>query len=388
MQHDDRPDLLSKTPSELRQYCQSTGLPVFRAKQIFSWLHRGCQYEEMTDLPHALRVRLQTEAPLRFPTIAQKLISATDGTVKYIFRLHDGEIIESVVMQYHHGTTICISSQVGCRMGCRFCASTLHGKVRDLAPSELLGQILIAAKDLQKRIDGVVLMGIGEPLDNYENVLRFLHLVSDPAGVCIGLRHISLSTCGLVDRIDALAQQALGITLSVSLHAPSDALRSEIMPINRKWNIAALLDATVRYFEKTGRRVSFEYTLIHGKNDTLAQAKALGDTLLRHTGRRMPLHVNLIPVNPVAERGFSPAQPARIKAFAAALQERGITATVRRRLGQDIDAACGQLRARFLQKQQKATPQPVAPPAAPFPPKTKQRCIDGKKGDRRCDITE
>ena len=187
MQHDDRPDLLSMTPSELRQYCQSTGLPVFRAKQIFSWLHRGCQYEEMTDLPHALRVRLQTEAPLRFPTIAQKLISATDGTVKYIFRLHDGEIIESVVMQYHHGTTICISSQVGCRMGCRFCASTLHGKVRDLAPSELLGQILIAAKDLQKRIDGVVLMGIGEPLDNYENVLRFLHLVSDPAGVCIGL---------------------------------------------------------------------------------------------------------------------------------------------------------------------------------------------------------
>ena len=252
-------------------------------------------------------------------------------------------------MRYHHGTTICISSQVGCRMGCRFCASTLGGKVRDLCAGEMLGQIIVAARDLGERIDGVVLMGIGEPLDNYDNVLRFLQLCSAQQGLGIGQRHISLSTCGLVDKIDRLAEEKLGITLSISLHAPTDTLRSAIMPVNEKWGVDALLCATVRYFEKTGRRISFEYTLIHGKNDTEAEALSLAALLKKHADGKMPLHVNLIPVNPVKERGFSPGSTAQNRAFAALLEKNGITATVRRRLGADIDASCGQLRARLEQ---------------------------------------
>lgn len=343
------PDLLSMTQAELAAFCAGQGLPAYRAAQLFAWLQRGALYEEMTNLPLALRRSLAEAAPLRYPRIAQKFVSRLDGTVKYVYELFDGEHIESVVMRYHHGTTICISSQVGCRMGCCFCASTLGGKVRDLCAGEMLGQIIVAARDLGERIDGVVLMGIGEPLDNYDNVLRFLQLCSAQQGLGIGQRHISLSTCGLVDKIDRLAEEKLGITLSISLHAPTDTLRSAIMPVNEKWGVDALLCATVRYFEKTGRRISFEYTLIHGKNDTEAEALSLAALLKKHADGKMPLHVNLIPVNPVKERGFSPGSTAQNRAFAALLEKNGITATVRRRLGADIDASCGQLRARLEQ---------------------------------------
>ena len=345
------PDLLSMTQQELADFCAGLSLPAYRAGQLFRWLGQGAGYEEMSNLPLALRQSLAAQAPLRYPRIAQKFVSRLDGTVKYVYELFDGEHVESVVMRYHHGTTICISCQVGCRMGCRFCASTLGGKVRDLSAGEMLGQILVAAKDLNERIDGVVLMGIGEPLDNYENVLRFLRRCSEKEGLGIGQRHISLSSCGLVDKIDRLAEENLGITLSISLHAPTDALRSAIMPVNEKWGVDVLLEATVRYFEKTGRRISFEYTLIRGKNDTEAEARALAAVLKKHAGGKMPLHVNLIPVNPVKERGFSPGSAAQVRAFAALLEKNGITATVRRRLGADIDASCGQLRARLEERQ-------------------------------------
>ena len=264
-------------------------------------------------------------------------MSALDGTVKYLFRLFDGNCVESVVMKYAHGNTICISSQVGCRMGCRFCASTIGGKVRDLSAGELLGQVLAAQRDTGERISNIVMMGIGEPLDNYDNVLKFLHLVNCPEGINIGYRHISLSTCGLVNRIRQLAQENLPITLSISLHAPDDATRSSIMPVN----------ACRDYFAATGRRISFEYTLIAGKNDSPAAAEKLAHVLNAHLRSRtdtMPIHVNLIPVNPVAETGFSHSGKQAIHRFASILESRGIRATVRRTLGADINASCGQLR--------------------------------------------
>lgn len=338
-------DLLGLLPAELEAYLVARGEPKYRAGQIFSALHRGEAVADISTLPKSLRASLAADTVDRLPRVAEKLVSRIDGTIKYLFRLFDGACIESVLMHYEHGTTLCISSQVGCRMGCRFCASTIGGRVRNLYASELLGQIIAAQKDSGERISHVVMMGIGEPLDNFDEVVRFLRLVNEAGGVCIGYRHISLSTCGLADRIRDLAALALPITLSISLHAPRDEQRSAIMPVNRRYPLPVLFDACRYYYQKTGRRISFEYTLIAGKNDTPDDARALADCLLRaFSGTDAPLHVNLIRVNEVAETGFRRGSTESVRAFAAVLEKRGIVATVRRRLGSDVNAACGQLR--------------------------------------------
>ena len=338
-------DIYSMLPQELEQYFVSIGEPKFRAKQVFARLHKGERIEEITNLSKSLRQRLNEETLDALPMVEQKLVSKLDGTVKYLFRLHDGSCIESVFMRYKHGNTLCISSQVGCRMGCKFCASTIGGRVRDLLPSELLGQVIAAERDSGERISNIVMMGIGEPLDNYENVIKFLKLVNHPDGLNIGYRHISLSTCGVVTGIERLAEENLPITLSISLHAANDARRSEIMPVNNKWNIDSLLSACVSYYKTTGRRISFEYTLISGKNDSEADALELADVLKKaFHGSSAPIHVNLIRVNEVKETGFKKGSVESVNAFAKALEKRGITATVRRRLGSDVNAACGQLR--------------------------------------------
>jgi 23S rRNA (adenine2503-C2)-methyltransferase len=322
---------------------KSLGQPSFRAGQIAKWLCLGASFDEMTNLSLALREQLKETAELLYPIMDEKFVSRLDGTVKYLFRLFDGQMIESVVMKYEHGYTICVSTEAGCPMGCRFCASTLGGKVRNLLPSEILGQVIVAQKDIGQRISNVVMMGIGEPLDNYENVLKFLHLVSSEHGLNIGLRHISLSTCGLVDKIYELSKEALPITLSISLHASDDVSRSAIMPINNKWNIDSLLTACRSYFDRTERRISFEYTLIAGKNDSREQAVALANLLKKYMGN-CPFHVNLIPVNPVSETTFKKSAPENVVLFEKTLNHLGINATVRRKLGSDIDASCGQLR--------------------------------------------
>ena len=336
-------DLLSMTFSELSEFVVSLGEPAFRAGQIRDWLYRGYDFSEMSNLPKTLREKLQNEAVNRLPKVYRKLVSKLDGTVKYLFSLYDGQLIESVVMHYEHGDTICISSQAGCRMGCRFCASTLKGKDRDLYPSELLGQVIVAQRDLGLRISGIVMMGIGEPLDNYDNVIRFLQLAGDPKGLGISYRSISLSTCGLVDKIYELAKLDFPITLSISLHAVCDEDRSAIMPVNNKYNMDALLTACRDYFQVTGRRISFEYTLIAGVNDDDAHANALAAVLKRYMPN-MPFHVNLIPVNDVAERGFKRGNKEAIRRFCRTLQNLKVNATVRRSLGSDINASCGQLR--------------------------------------------
>ena len=347
-------DLYSLLPQELEEYFLSIGEPRFRAKQVFIRLHRGERIGEITNLSKSLRQRLLEETLDTLPKVSEKLVSKIDGTVKYLFELHDGSCIESVFMKYKHGNTLCISSQVGCRMGCKFCASTIGGKARDLYPSELIGQIIAAESDSGERISNVVMMGIGEPLDNYDNVIKFLKLVNHPDGLNIGYRHISLSTCGVVDGINRLAAEDLPITLSISLHAANDARRSEIMPINNKWNIHSLLTACVAYYKQTGRRISFEYTLISGKNDSEADASLLADLLnsyFRPIGA--PIHVNLIRVNEVKETGFKKGSVESVNSFAKALERRGITATVRRRLGSDVNAACGQLRRSAMTKDDK-----------------------------------
>ena len=345
-------DLYSMLPEELESYFLSIGEPKFRAKQVFARLHKGERISEITNLSKALRRKLCEETLDTLPTVEEKLVSKIDGTVKYLFRLYDGACIESVFMRYKHGNTLCISSQVGCRMGCKFCASTIGGRVRDLLPSELVGQIIAAERDSGERISNVVMMGIGEPLDNYDNVLKFLRLVNHPDGLNIGYRHISLSTCGVVSGIERLAKENLQITLSISLHAANDARRSEIMPINNKWCIAELLSACVDYYSVTGRRISFEYTLISGKNDSEADAKELAELLKKaFAGTDAPIHVNLIRVNEVKETGFKKGSVESANAFAAALESRGINATVRRRLGSDVNAACGQLRRSNMTKE-------------------------------------
>ena len=341
---DRMPDLLSMTPNELADFYRGIGEPPFRAKQTFSALHRGERISEITTLPKRLRGRLSAETEDRMPRVERKLVSSIDGTVKYLLRLMDGHTVECVLMRYEHGTTVCISSQVGCRMGCKFCASTIGGRVRSLYASELIGQLAAVSRDAGERIDGVVLMGIGEPLDNYTEVVRFLRLVNIEGGLCIGYRHISLSTCGLVPEILRLAEEELPITLSISLHAASDERRSSIMPINRRYPISELLSACAAYFRKTGRRISFEYTLIEGENDSVKEAEALASLLRRYFDRREPIHVNLIRVNEVKETGCRPPSHEATKRFADTLLRLGVTATVRRRLGADINAACGQLR--------------------------------------------
>ena len=340
-------DLYSMTEEELLSFFLSLGEPKFRAKQVFTALHSGVLLENITTIPKKLRESLKETVTDTLPRVEKKLVSRIDGTVKYLFRLHDGECVESVFMRYKHGNTLCISSQVGCRMGCAFCASTIGGKVRDLTAGELLGQIIAAEKDTGERISNIVMMGIGEPLDNYNNVIKFLRLVGEPEGLNIGYRHISLSTCGVVPKINELAKLDLPITLSISLHASDDQTRSEIMPINNAYNIDSLLTACKNYYGATGRRISFEYTLISGKNDSKEQATRLASLLnskLRSRNDTMPIHVNLIPVNEVRENGFVRSSAKAISEFAAELERKGIRATVRRKLGSDINASCGQLR--------------------------------------------
>ena len=344
-----KPDLYSMTEEELLSYFLSIGEPKFRAKQVFSAIAQGTPISDITTLSKALRERLANETLDSLPRVRERLVSQIDGTVKYLFELHDGACIESVLMKYKHGNTLCISSQVGCHMGCKFCASTIGGKERDLMPSELLGQITVAQRDSGERISNVVMMGIGEPLDNFDNVVKFLRLVGDERGLNIGYRHISLSTCGVVPGILRLAEEELPITLSISLHAATDERRSEIMPVNKKWNIDELLAACVTYYKRTGRRISFEYTLISGKNDTEEDARLLASVLksaFRGTGA--PIHVNLIRVNEVKETGFVAGSVGSANAFADILNSLGVVATVRRRLGSDVNAACGQLRRKAL----------------------------------------
>ena len=346
-------DLLSLLPGELEEFFVSIGEPKFRAKQVFARLHKGETIGEITNLSKPLRERLLDMTLATLPSVEEKLVSKIDGTVKYLFRLHDGSCIESVFMKYKHGNTLCISSQVGCRMGCKFCASTIGGRVRDLLPSELLGQVIAAERDSGERISNIVMMGIGEPLDNYDNVIKFLKLVNHPDGLNIGYRHISLSTCGVVDGIYRLAEEDFPITLSISLHAANDARRSEIMPINNKWNISQLLSACRSYYNSTGRRISFEYTLISGKNDSEADANELATLLISaFKSSGAPIHVNLIRVNEVKETGFKKGSVESVNAFCKALKKRGITATVRRKLGSDVNAACGQLRRSNLIKKE------------------------------------
>lgn len=340
-------NILSFTPEELKVLMGELGEPSYRAGQIFTQLHKGITLDEMTNVGKVTKQKLSGAIDCTIPTVKRKLVSRLDGTVKYLFELSDKNCIESVVMDYKHGYTICVSSQVGCRMGCRFCASTLAGRVRDLEAGEILGQIIAAQRDLGVRISNVVMMGIGEPLDNFDNTVRFLQLVNREDGINIGYRHISVSTCGVVPKIYELSRLDMPITLSISLHASRDEERSEIMPVNRRWGVEELLCACRDYYKATGRRISFEYTLISGKNDTEAQAEHLAKTLngaLRTRTETMPIHVNLIPVNEVEESGFKPTDKDAVKKFAALLERRGIRATIRRTLGSDINASCGQLR--------------------------------------------
>ena len=335
-------DLKSMTPEELTAWCRDRGQPAFRGKQLFQWFSRGAASpDEMTNLPRELRDEI-ARCGFSVPTVERKQVSRTDGTIKYLWRLSDGNCIETVLMRYRHGNSVCISSQVGCAMGCVFCASTLGGRVRNLTPAELLDQVIFTQKDSGESVSNIVLMGIGEPLDNYENVMRFLALVNHPDGMNIGMRHISLSTCGLIKGIDRLAEEELQLTLSVSLHAPDDETRSRLMPVNRSAGVDALFDACRRYFEKTGRRISYEYALIDGVNDSAGHAARLGDRLAGTVA-----HVNLIPLNHVEESNLRPS--ARVAAFQRQLEKRGIAVTVRRRLGSDIDASCGQLRRKAMQ---------------------------------------
>lgn len=337
-------DLKDFEYDELTEFLESIGEKKFRAEQIFSWLHRGVtSYDEMTNLSKATRDKLNEISYVSTLEIREKYVSAIDGTVKYLFELPDGNCIESVVMRYHHGITICISSQVGCRMGCRFCASTIGGLYRNLTAGEILNQVIFAQKDLGERISNIVIMGIGEPLDNFGNIVKFLHNVNHKKGINIGYRHITLSTCGVVPGIYALAKENLPITLTVSLHAPNDKIRDEIMPVNHTYKIAELLKACREYYNTTNRRLSFEYSLIHGVNDSEENADELASLI-----KGLHAHVNLIPVNKVEERDYRQGSSKDIRKFQEKLASLGVNATIRRELGSDISASCGQLRKKVL----------------------------------------
>lgn len=339
--------LKSLHPNELALLLGELGQPAYRAKQVFKWLSLGIEsFDEMTDLPKALREALSERCFLSKPDILIKKSSQKDDTIKYLFELADGNCVETVLMRYEHGTSICLSTQAGCKMGCVFCASFEKERTRNLTPAEILDQILFAQKDSGRRVSNIVLMGTGEPLDNYDNVMTFLRLVTHPDGLNIGMRHISLSTCGLVPRINELAKLKLQLTLSVSLHAPTDTLRNSLMPINKVYPVAKLMEACRNYFEATRRRISFEYAMIDGVNDT----KRCADELIRLLAGT-PCHVNLIPLNHVEGSPLMPSSRENIKRFQGALTARGINTTVRRSLGSDIDASCGQLR-RSLAKEQ------------------------------------
>ena len=336
-------NLKSQTLPELTATIKELGQPAFRGKQVYTWLHKGVRsYEEMTNLPKALRDTLAEKYPICPPEVVRKQESQKDGTIKYLWRLSDGNCVETVLMRYHYGNTVCISTEVGCRMGCAFCASTIGGLVRRLEPYEMLDEVLFTQIDSGLPVSRVVLMGIGEPLDNFDNVMRFLELVNSQDGMNISMRHISLSTCGLVPKIDELAKRKLQISLAISLHGPNDAIRDKIMPVNKAYPSEELLQACRRYFDATGRRIHFEYAMIDGVNDSVADAKEL---LRRLKG--LPAHFNLIPLNYVEESPLKPSSKAAVAAFQKTLEDGGITATVRRTLGGDIDASCGQLRRKY-----------------------------------------
>ena len=332
--------LTSLTEPRLVEYIQSLGQPAFRGRQIYKWLHEKqvTEFSQMTDQPKAFLEKLAAVSVIESLTIARKQVSK-DGTVKYLFRLPDGNCIESVVMRYSYGNTICVSTEVGCAMGCRFCASTQGGLVRRLTAGEICAEVYAAQKDVGERISNIVLMGIGEPLDNYDNVLDFLRIISSDHGINIGMRNISLSTCGLVPKIGELAKEGLGLTLSVSLHAPNNALRSSMMPVNDAYPVEKLIAACREYQKTTGRRISFEYAMVKGVNDTPACAEELAQLL-----RGMGAHINLIPINPVDGSAYSASDAKNVNDFKERLIALGMNATVRRRLGTDISAACGQLR--------------------------------------------
>ncbi len=333
-------DICSLYDDEIKSLINDLGEPKYRADQVIKWVRSGvCSFEEMKNIPLSLRQKLSEKCVIKCVKSEKKLVSAIDGTVKYLFSLYDGECIESVLMKYEHGYTVCVSTQVGCRMGCKFCASGLNGLKRNLSASEILSQIITAGKDNGIRVSNVVMMGIGEPLDNFENVSRFLNLVGSEDGLNIGLRHISLSTSGLVSGIEKLKGLDLPITLSVSLHAPNDSIRDTIMPVNKKWNTEKLLNACREYQKVTTRRISFEYALIKGVNDSKECAFELAERL-----KGIMCHVNLIPANPVKENSFTKPDTESIKKFKGYLEAKGVNATVRRTLGSDINASCGQLR--------------------------------------------
>ncbi len=339
-------NIKSMTLDQVTATLKELGQPAFRGKQVYTWLHKGVRgYEEMTNLPKALRDQLAERFPILAPTVVRKQESQKDGTIKYLWKLSDGNCVETVLMRYHYGNTVCISTEVGCRMGCAFCASTLGGLVRKLEPFEMLDQVLFTQVDSGLPVSHIVLMGIGEPLDNFDNVMRFLELVNSPDGMNISMRHISLSTCGLVPKIHELAKKKLQLTLSVSLHAPNDSVRNTIMPVNKAYPTEELLEACRRYYEATNRRISFEYAMIDGVNDSEEDAKEL---LRRLKG--LPAHFNLIPLNHVEESPLKPSSRNAVARFQKTLEAGGITATVRRTLGGDIDASCGQLRRKYTKE--------------------------------------
>ena len=339
-------DIKSMLPEEIEAELKAMGQPKFRAGQIFDWLTKGVKsFDEMTNLSKDLRTKLSETYFISNLECLQKQVSREDGTIKYLWQLPDGNAVETVVMRYKHGNTVCISTQVGCRQGCAFCASTIGGLIRNLEPSEMLNEVLYSQMESGVPITGIVLMGIGEPLDNFDNVMRFLKLVNHPKGMNIGMRHISLSTCGLIEKFDKLAEQNMQLTLAVSLHAPDDETRSKIMPANRGRGVMALIQACEQYYKKTGRRITFEYAMIDGVNDTVEHAKLLA----KHC-RKVNAHANLIPLNHVEESKYGPSKPENLKAFIKVLQDAGVNATVRRKLGGDIDASCGQLRKKLANK--------------------------------------
>lgn len=340
---DTKCDLKSMSIDELKDWVQGVGQPAFRAKQIYQWFHvkLAGSIEEMTNLPKSLR-ELMDEQKIYGVNVVTRLESKEDGTNKFLFRLHDGNVIESVLMRYKHGNSVCISSQVGCRMGCRFCASTIGGLVRNLTASEMLSQIYEIQEISGERISNVVVMGTGEPLDNFDNLVRFIKMLTDENGLNISQRNITVSSCGLVPEIKRLADLDLTITFALSLHAPNDADRRELMPIANRYSIEEVLDACRYYFDKTGRRITFEYSLVKGQNDSPEKARELAALI-----KGMNCHVNLIPVNPIKERSFERADNTSIENFRKVLESRQITVTVRRSMGRDIDAACGQLRRKY-----------------------------------------
>jgi len=341
-------DLRELLPQELEAYLAGLGEPRFRARQVFSWLSKGARdFDELKNLPRPLREKLAQTSEISALKLLKKQVSSLDGTAKYLWELPDGNAVETVVMRYEHGNSVCISTQVGCRQGCAFCASTIGGLVRNLTAGEMLCEVLFSQLETGESIGNIVLMGIGEPLDNYDAVLRFLRLVNCPEGLNIGLRHVALSTCGLTERIAALAKEDLQITLAISLHAPDDETRSRLMPANRGRGVEAVVRACADYFKATGRRITFEYAMIDGVNDSPEQAE-----LLAQYARRVHAHINLIPLNHVEERAFAPSAPERMRAFCAVLDARGANYTVRRSLGGDVDASCGQLRRRMERERQ------------------------------------